>query len=254
MSSRTDGAGTDEPGTGGRDVRFRPGDVLRLECPFTGTTVAGVSRFHVSVRWPWSEVDPQAENFGWNGRRALPLPEAHEWELFRTRPAETELKPDDTCRVGIPPTVVHVLSVCHFDPPRVTGMLPRPATYLEVLRQGETHDPEFEDQGYAFDPAGDEPIRFELLFRPYAFLEPGDEVTDRNGRAWRFDAAWEWHAFDGAGPGVPAWPLTLLSRAGGPTTPEETAAVAGATAAGDHAEELERWTELTGASPVPRQW
>ncbi|MEU2129024.1 hypothetical protein [Streptomyces sp. NPDC018352] len=236
-----------------RSARFRPDDVLELECPFTGTTVTNASRYHVSVRWPWLEVDSGAESFRWNGERALPTPEARECELFRSEPVETALKAGDTCRVGIPPTVVHVVEVHHFDPPLVTGMLPRPACYLDVLPQGETRDPELEDQAYAFDPAGGEPIGVRLLFRPYAFLEPGDEVADRDGRAWRFDAAWDWHPFDGAGPGAPAWPLALLFRGGEPA-PEEAAAVGRATAAGSHAEELERWTALTLASPATGRW
>ncbi|MFI2641800.1 hypothetical protein [Streptomyces sp. NPDC018610] len=245
-------SGGPEAGRQGADsggVRFRPGDVLEVQCPFTATTVAEVSDFHVSVRWPWSQVDPQAEDFGWNGRRALPKPEADEWDLFGTLPAQAALKSGDTCRVGIPPTVVHVVGVYHFDPPQVTGTLPRPASYLEVLRQGETHDLDLEDQGYAFDPAGAEPIAIRLLLRPYAFLEAGDEVADRNGHVWRFDAAWDWRPLDGAVTDAPAWPLALRSREGVPT-PEEAAAVARATAAGSHAGERERWSELTLARPV----
>ncbi|WP_237531003.1 hypothetical protein [Streptomyces sp. SID3212] len=48
---------------------YRPGDVLVLECPFTETTVTEVFGRHVSVRWPWLEVDPPAENMRWNGGR-----------------------------------------------------------------------------------------------------------------------------------------------------------------------------------------
>lgn len=55
---------------------YRPGDVLLLECPFTETAVTGVTRYYVSVRCPWLEVDPQAENIRWNGQRALPTPAA----------------------------------------------------------------------------------------------------------------------------------------------------------------------------------
>ncbi|MGC4997142.1 MULTISPECIES: hypothetical protein [unclassified Streptomyces] len=252
VDGQTDGSEADRQGADSGGGRFRPDDVLELECPFTETTVTKISRFYVSVQWPWLKVDPQAKNIRWNGQRALPTPEAQDWEIFRTEPAEAALMSGDTCRVGIPPTVVHVLAVHHFDPPLVTGMLPRPASYLEVLRQGETHDPEFEDQGYALDPAGGEPIRIQLLFRPYAFLEPGDEVADQEGRAWRFDAVWDWHPFDEVQPSVPAWPLALLSRNGEPT-PEEAAAVAQATAVGSHAEELQRWTELTLARPATRQ-
>ncbi|MFH8476833.1 hypothetical protein [Streptomyces sp. NPDC018000] len=228
---------------------YRPGDVLLLECAFTETAVTAVSRYYVSVLWPWLKVDPQAENIRWNGRRALPTPEAREWEIFRTKPSETALKPGGTCQVGIPATVVHVQAIHHFDPPLVTGMLPRPASYLEVLRQGETRDLELEDQGYTIDPNHGEPIHIELLFRPYSFLEPGDEVADRNGRAWRFDAAWDWQPFDGEQSGPPTWPLTLLSRQGEPTSKEATS-VARATASGSHTDELERWTGLTSARPA----
>lgn len=231
---------------------YRPGDVLLLECPFTETTVTGVTRYYVSVQWPWLEVDPQAENMRWNGRRALPTPAAREWEMFRTEPAETTLKPGDTCLVGIPATMVHVQAVHRFDPPLVTGMLPRPASYLEVLQQGETHDPSLEEQGYTIDPDDGEPIRIELFFRPYAFLEPGDEVADRNGRAWRFDAAWNWHPFDGEQSGTPTWPLKLITRHGEPT-PKEAEEVARATAAGSHSDELERWSALTHARPTAHQ-
>ncbi|WP_431683140.1 hypothetical protein [Kitasatospora sp. KL5] len=249
MDRPTDGPEADRRGADGGRIRFRPGDVLTVECPFTETTVTEVSRYHVSVEWPWLEVDPKAEKYRWNGQRALPLPEADEWETFRTEPVETALKPGDTCLVGIPSTVVHVQSVEDFDPPLVTGMLPRTDSCLDVLPQGETYDPELEDQAYALEPSGGEPIRIGLLFRPYAFLEPGDEVADRTGRAWRFDAAWEWHPLDGEQPGTPAWPLDLLSRGGEPA-PEEIAAVARATEAGSHAGQLARWTELALAEPA----
>ncbi|MGW5679262.1 hypothetical protein ACWEV4_29985 [Streptomyces sp. NPDC003860] len=239
----------------GDHVRFRAGDVLTLECPFTETTVASVSRFYVSVRWPWNDVDPEAHGVCWNGETALPTPEAFDWDRsnFRTAPAEVDLKTGDTCLVGIEPTVVHVASVHHFDPPLVTGMLPRPACYLEILQQGEVHDPELEDQGHALDPDGGEPIRIELLFRPYAFLEAGDEVADHDGRAWRFDGPWNWHPYDGQKPTTPVWPLELLSRNGDPT-PEDTAAVAQQTETGSHEEELRRWTRLAlpGRSPAGR--
>ncbi|MFD9727375.1 hypothetical protein [Streptomyces sp. NPDC059072] len=133
----------------------------------------------------------------------------------------------------------------------MTGMLPRPACYLEILRQGEAHDPELEDQGSALDPVGAEPIRIELLFRPYAFLEAGDEVVDHDGRAW-FDGPWDWHPFDGQQPTIPAWPLELLSRNGDPA-PEDTAAVTRQTRTGSHEEELQRWTRLALAEPSTDQ-
>ncbi|MFE3991604.1 hypothetical protein ACFXPW_07890 [Streptomyces goshikiensis] len=238
----------------GGSGRFRAGDVLTLECPLTETTVTSVSRSYVSVRWPWNRVDPEAHGFCWNGETALPTPEAFDWDrtYFRTVPPETSLKAGDTCLVGIVPTVVHVASVHHFDPPLVTGMLPRPACYLEILRQGEAHAPELEDQGYALDPVGGEPIRIELLFRPYSFLEAGDEVVDQGGRAWRFDGPWDWRSFDAQQPTTPTWPLRLLSRDGDPTL-EETVVVAQQTETGSHEDELQRWTRLALARPSINQ-
>lgn len=232
-------------------VGFRPGDVLRMACPFTEVTVTQVRRSHISVQWPWWEIDTAAYGIEWNGDVALPTSADLDWKsaYFRTRPAEDTLRAGDACLVGIPATVVHVLAVHHFDPPLETGWLPRPATYLDVLRQGESYDAGSEEQGYQVDPVGGVPFQLELLFRPFAFLEAGDEVVDRDGRAWKFGAPWEWSAFDGGQPSTPSWPLALLFRAGG-TTPEAAAAVAEATAAGSHADEVSRWVELTCAEPT----
>ncbi|MFJ5924662.1 hypothetical protein ACIQF6_18885 [Kitasatospora sp. NPDC092948] len=203
------------------------------------------------MRWPWWEVDTSADGIEWNGEVALPTPADDGWSggYFRTRPAEETLKAGDRCSVGIPAAVVHVLAVHHFDPPLETGWLPRPGTYLDVLRQGESYDAGLEEQGHRIDPDGGVPFRLELLFRPFAFLETGDEVVDRDGRAWRFDAPWHWTPFDGEGPSAPSWPLALLFRNGEPA-PEAVSAVAAATASGSHADELGRWVELTRAEPV----
>ncbi|MFB7128264.1 hypothetical protein [Kitasatospora sp. NPDC056273] len=112
MSSQTPGA-----------EGYRSGDVLRMACPFTEVTVTGVSRSHVSVRWPWWEIDTAADGIEWNGDVALPTPTDDNWrnELFRTVPVVDTLKADDRRRVGIPATVVHVLAVHHLDPPLETG-------------------------------------------------------------------------------------------------------------------------------------
>lgn len=151
--------------------------------------------------------------------------------------------------MGIPPTVVHVLAIHRFDPPLETGWLPRPASCIDVLRQGESYDARIGEQGYQIDPVGGEPIQLELLFRPFAFLETGDEVVDRDGRAWKFEAPWCWHPFDGGQPSTPAWPLGLIFREGEPTA-EAVAAVAAATATGRHVDELAQWVELTRAEPI----
>ncbi|WP_225994126.1 hypothetical protein [Actinomadura rudentiformis] len=122
--------------------------------------------------------------------------------------------PGATCQVGIPPTIVHVISVDHFDPPLETGWLPRPHTLTTVLPAGQSHAPDLEDQGMSLDPHDDIPISFKLLFRPYDFLQADDEVADAAGGAWRFAGPFDWQPFDGGHPHEPAWPLTLLTREG----------------------------------------
>ncbi|MGI5171612.1 hypothetical protein ACQEU3_45435 [Spirillospora sp. CA-253888] len=37
---------------------YRAGDVLRVSCPFTPAQITEVSRFHVTVQWPWWADDP----------------------------------------------------------------------------------------------------------------------------------------------------------------------------------------------------
>jgi hypothetical protein len=115
------------------------------------------------------------------------------------------LVPGDTCQVGIPPRIIHVLEVHEYDPPQQTGWLPRPSLSLLVLRAGEQPNPRSEFQGTSIEPDGGVPLTLELLFRPYAFLKTGDDVVDAAGRAWRFDGPWTWATYDGAG-GVPTSP------------------------------------------------
>ncbi|XVU24573.1 hypothetical protein ACQPZJ_46385 [Actinoplanes sp. CA-054009] len=209
-------------------IEFRPGDVLEISCPFTTAEVVEVSPTHVSLRWPWWQPDPDVGWIQWNGNVAIergPRPAG----LFMTEPDTDQLDAGTQCRVGIPPTVVHVIEVQHFDPPLETGRLPRPQRELLVLRQGVAEDPEAPEQGYGFDPDDGIPRDIRLVFRPYAFLEPGDDVADAAGRAWRFDSPRDWRSYDGRG-GTPVWPLTLLTGDG--------EAVASATATGSHAEEI----------------
>ncbi|WP_181449735.1 hypothetical protein [Streptomyces cyaneus] len=235
-----------------QDTCFRPGDVLRVSCPDAPARVAGIGRDHICLEWPWWQVDPACDWIRWNGQVALPLrnePGDRETSLFRTDPPTDRLTAGDTCRVGIPSTVVHVARVDRFDPPLETGRLPRPHLSLTLLRAGEAHHPELEEQGEEFVPEDDIPFVLELLLRPYAFLEPGDEVSDAAGRAWRFDGPWAWEPFDGAEPHTPVWPLTLLTREGSPLDPDAPDPVARATATGSHASEATRWQALTGVSP-----
>ncbi|MEU6967066.1 hypothetical protein AB0A71_04860 [Kitasatospora aureofaciens] len=135
-----------------------------------------------------------------------------------------------------------------LDPPLETGWLPRPATYLDVLRQGESYDTRLEGQGYEIDPVGGVPFQLELLFRPFA---PGSRRRGRRPRRARVDVRRSlvlervrWRQ-----PSIPSWPLALLFRNGEPT-PEAVAAVAEATASGSHADEVRRWAELTHTEPT----
>ncbi|MET9605201.1 hypothetical protein ABZZ17_09050 [Streptomyces sp. NPDC006512] len=243
---------------------FRVGDVLSVACPFTPTTVErGVTWNHVSVVWPWWRIDTASDFIHWNGIVALGVdrdehaPQEDQMELFRTEPSPEHLKAGDTCRVGIPPTVVHVTEVDRHDPPLETGWLPRPELTVAVLRRGRSYR-EFPDyshlngSGYTLHPGDGTPFSFELLMRPYAFLRPGDEVADAGGRAWRFDGPWDWAAFDGAGPGAgPEWPLVLLTRSGAPCSTADAEEVAADTETGSHQETVRRWMSLTQASPTP---
>ncbi len=112
---------------------YEVGDLLRVSCAPAPARVTGVSRSHVSIEWPWGDVDPDSR-YGWDGRFALPVePDGREWSLFRTEQDPRGLKPDDTCLVGIPETLVHVVDVGRYDPPMDTGRLPRPHTLLIVL-------------------------------------------------------------------------------------------------------------------------
>ncbi|KOX06638.1 hypothetical protein ADK66_22485 [Micromonospora sp. NRRL B-16802] len=123
----------------------------------------------------------------------------------RFRPS-LRLTPGDTCRVGIPARIIHVIDVDEYNPPQETGWLPRPSPSLLVLRAGEAPDAASELQGTSIEPGGGVPFTLELFFRPYAFLEVGDDVdVVADGRAWRFDGPWTWAAYDSAG-GVLAWP------------------------------------------------
>jgi hypothetical protein len=243
---------------------FRVGDVLSVACPFTPARVEqGVTWDHVSVRWPWWRIDTDSDFMHWNGIVALGVDRGEHVEpevaaqLFRTDPPPEQLKAGDVCRVGVPPTVVHVTAVDHHDPPLETGWLPRPRLTVSVLRRGLSYR-EFPDEshldgtGCPLHPGDGIPFTYELLLRPYAFLQPGDEVADAAGRAWRFDGPWQWEPFDGAGPGTgPEWPLVLLTRAGSPCSPADADAVARGTATGSHHETVRHWMSLTEASPTP---
>ncbi|MGP3750471.1 hypothetical protein [Streptomyces sp. IBSNAI001] len=217
----------------------------------------------MAVRWPWWEIDTTGEFGHWNGIVALGVgsggrvpPEA-EPELFRIVPAPEHLKAGDVCRIGVPPTPVHVTAVDHHDPPLETVWLPRPTRTVSVLPRGFSYR-EFPDGGHldgsgcTIHPGDGIPFSYELLMRPYASLRVGDEVADAVGRAWQFNGPWDWTAFDGQPAGAgPEWPLVLLTRAGTPCSLEDAKAVATSTASGSHQKTVRDWMSLTEASPTP---
>ncbi|OJF14087.1 hypothetical protein [Couchioplanes caeruleus] len=236
------------------DIDFRTGDVLEIFCPFTEARVAGVSAGDVSIRWPWWRNDADVEWIDWNGNVAIAGgPDTPGWsnELFRTEPPAELLQVGADCRVGIPPTVVHVIEVQRFDPPLETGRLPRPHREIVVLTRGVSEDLNAVEQGIGLNPDDDIPLMIRLVFRPYAFLDLGDDVADRHGRAWCFDGPWEWRAYDGQG-GTPAWPLTLLTGGDGLGDAKRSATVSTATQTGSHEIEVERWRRAAHAEPPVR--
>ncbi|MBY8876048.1 hypothetical protein [Actinacidiphila acidipaludis] len=115
-----------------------------------------------------------------------------------------------------------------------------------MLRHGQSFDPELDDQGCVLYPGGQEPMELGLLFRPYAFMEAGDEVADADGATWRFAHPWSWRSPQGQS-GVPVWPLALRTRGGRRVEGEP---VVSATVGGSHEGEEDTWRGLTGAEPV----
>jgi hypothetical protein len=252
-------------GSGRLLVPFRCGDVLRVSLPFVDTTVTNAAESAVTLRWPWRRNGRSL----WLGAEfTFPLEEPDRSWLYRTEPPLEALRAGQRCQVGIPPTLVYVLFIDRLDVPQDTGMLPQPSGWLVTLPAGVSFDPA-EPVGLlmeliaAWGPDGPtpgvelaEPIRMELVFRPYAFLADGDMVVDAGGRRWRFKVPYWWQELDGRsraglrGGGAPAWPLRLASEDGEPD-PMQAAEVAAATARGSHNDQMVRWQKLARAEPVP---
>ncbi|WP_157441564.1 hypothetical protein [Actinoplanes awajinensis] len=236
------------------ESEFRAGDVLKVSCSFTPARVIDVSSAHVSIRWPWWQSDPDAVGFDWNGNVAIARgADMPDWsaELFRTEPSAETLQAGADCRVGIPPTVVHVIEVQSFDPPIETGWLPRPHCEIVVLRRGVSEDVNAVEQGSGINPYDDIPLIIDLVFRPYAFLNIGDDVADCRGRLWRFDGPWDLYAYDRQ-EGIPTWPLALVAGGDGSVDAERQALVAAATTIGSHETEIETWRRAVHAEPPAR--
>lgn len=249
---------------------FRPGDVLWVSCPLREAEVSDADEFHVCVRWPWpwlhdaqSRRDQAAgsDNSQWRGQLCFDRDRDHPdagW-LFRFDPGLLVLQAGDHCRVGIPPTIVHVLEVFTWWLPHRWSTDPPASLAVQVLPQGAPHDVGRDDLLDSLRPYQREPIRVELLFRPYPHLCDLDVVVDRHGRRWAFCAPWWWVELDhdDASQGLPvplagpAWPLTLLGGIDGdPPLPERAARVAQVTEEGDHASHLAAWSRLAAAAPL----
>ncbi|MEC3915103.1 hypothetical protein [Nocardia sp. CDC160] len=227
-------------------VEYRVGDILEVSCPFTATRVTALTDDQVFVEWPWWAPDPDATGAPWNGEVALATgPDTPGWhrELFRTRPTPSDLTPESDCRIGIPPTIVRVLEVHRHDPPRETGRLPRPRREITCLPVDQPPD---SPEPTTFDPDDGIPRTIELRFRPYAFLEPGDQLADAKARTWRFDSPWDWHPLDGQPGDTPTWPLMLLTRHGSGDDDAAAVDVVESTCTGSHEEELAQWNALAG--------
>jgi hypothetical protein len=130
---------------------------------------------------------------------------------------------------------------------------------VHVLPHGVPHDLGRNDLSYSLRPYQHEPIRVELLFRPYPHLRDLDVVADRDGRRWAFCAPWWWVELDhdDATQGLPAplagpaWPLTLLAGTQDDAPqPERAARVAHLTAEGEHPGQLAAWSRLATATPL----
>ena len=128
-----------------------------------------------------------------------------------------------------------------------------------MLPPGVAHGLGKRDRATYLSPYCREPVRIELLLRPYGFVEDLDVVADRDGRRWEFCRPYWWVELDRddecQGPpealAAPASPLRLLGRRGGvEPTPAQAEAVARATAAGSHDEEVAGWSRMTAVEPV----
>lgn len=172
------------------------------------------------------------DNSEWRGQLCFDRDPDHPdagW-LFQFDPSLKVLQTGDRCRVGIPPTIVHVLEVFSWWFPRKWSADPPASLAVHVLPCGVPHDVGRDDLIDSLRPYEREPIRAELLFRPYPYLRGLDVVADQQGRRWTFCAPWWWVELDhdDARQGLPAplagpaWPLTLLAGIDGDPGPSRS--------------------------------
>jgi hypothetical protein len=215
---------------------LRAGDVLRVSCPMREAEVGLATEHDVCVRWPWPWLHDsqsywdEAAGFDLDSKGLMGFdrdprhPDAG-W-LFQFDPGLPVLQTGDRCQVGIPPTIVHVFDVTSWYAPFHVTWDQSESLMVGVLPQGVPHDLGRLDDADTLRPYEREPIRVELLFRPYPELRDLDMVADRHGREWVFCGPWWWVELgrDGGREGLPvplvgpAWPLTLLAQIGGRRT------------------------------------
>lgn len=153
------------------NAEYQVGDILRVMCPTAAARVVEVSRYYVSIDWPWEKIDPHSK-YRWNGQVAFPIdPDSYEWleGLFYTDPAPHHLAVGDTCFVYIPETYIALIDIIHHDPPLDIGQLPRPHTTLVVRMidhlEPIIRDDDVEDSGIPIELDSAAPITLEVVYR-----------------------------------------------------------------------------------------
>ncbi|MFJ1569851.1 hypothetical protein ACIOG8_37515 [Streptomyces erythrochromogenes] len=145
-----------------RIEHYSRGDLLSISCEAVEARVARVTQHYILVEWPWGEPDV-GKSIQWDGTMGFPRsPSSPDWlnTPWRLEPESSELSAGDMCFVGIPCTVVAIQGVNHFDPPLVTGLLPRPTVGLDVVDNNHFED---DEAGFRLYLDGPEPIEVERV-------------------------------------------------------------------------------------------
>jgi hypothetical protein len=141
---------------------YAVGDTLRISCEAFDSRVVGTTPTRILVAWPWFEVDEESEN-RWNGSRGFPRdPEHYAWgnTPWRVEPDPSELGTGDPCFVGMPPTLVRVMTIVRYDPPADFGFLPRPEVALGLCMIDMLDE---EEAGFTLYLDSGEPIEIEVV-------------------------------------------------------------------------------------------
>ena len=141
---------------------FTVGQTLRIWAePIDVRVIGGHGAFVVLLEWPWRTRDPESSK-SWQGM-GFPLdPDSHHWKNtpWRLMPPPEELRAGGNCYVGIPPTLVRVVSICDLEGPADYGYLPRPEWQIGLCPIDDLDD---EEAGYVMYPDSGEPIEYEVI-------------------------------------------------------------------------------------------